>query len=167
MKKEVTKEVAIFKLSAYCSTAEHCLSEVQKKLDAWNLSEKDANAVIDYLLKEKFVDENRYALAFAREKMNFAHWGRNKVAFSLRNKHIPADFIKNALDEVFGSEDYDNSIAQVLEAKFRSITYKNKFDAKAKLLRFGGGRGFEFSKMQPIVDKLVASIKSTGFDDDF
>lgn len=167
MKKPITKEQALLKLTAYCSMAEHCLAEVRKKLANWEVAEPDASAIISHLLKEKYVDEARYARAFANDKMNFARWGRNKVAFSLRSKAIPADVISAALDEVFGTDDYDDSIKQVLSAKFRSINYKNRYDAKAKLLRFGAGRGFEFQKMLPIVEKLVANVASDGSDDDF
>lgn len=167
MKKQMTKEQALFKLTAYCSMAEHCLAEVRKKLTTWEIPESDANEIVAFLLKEKYVDEARYARAFANDKMNFARWGRNKVAFSLRSKAIPADIISSTLDEVFGSEDYDDSINQVLAAKFRTLKYKNRYDAKTKLLRFGAGRGFEFQKMLPVVEKLVANVESDGSDDDF
>ncbi len=167
MKKQITKEQALLKLTAYCSMAEHCLAEVRKKLVAWEVSEADSNAIVSYLLKEKYIDEARYARAFANDKMIFARWGRNKVAFALRGKAIPADIINSTLEEVFGTADYDDSIFQVLSAKFRSISYKNRFDAKAKLLRFGAGRGFEFQKMLPVVEEIVAGIAYDGSDDDF
>lgn len=167
MKKQITKEQALLKLTAYCSAAEHCLADARKKLDAWDLPEDDASDVVSFLLKEKYIDETRYARAFAKDKMLFARWGRNKVAFSLRRKAIPADIIATALDEVFGSDSYDDAIAQVLAAKFRSLSYKNRYDAKTKLLRFGAGRGFEFNKMLPVVDKLVAGVTPGEYDDDF
>lgn len=163
----MTKEQAMFKLSAYCSAAEHCLSEVRKKLVTWEIGESDSKEIINFLLREKYVDESRYAMAFAREKLNFARWGRNKVAFSLRNKGISADLIDSTLNEVFADSDYDDSISQVLSAKFKSISYKNRYDAKTKLLRFGAGRGFEFQKMLPVIEKLVANVASNGTDDDF
>lgn len=167
MKTQLTKEQALYKITAYCSLAEHCLSEVRKKLEAWEMSEDDIQSIVAYLLKEKYVDEERYTRAFAKEKLTFAKWGKTKVSFALRRKGIDASVVTAVLDDVFGEVDYDESISQVLSAKFRSIKYKDKYDAKAKLLRFGAGRGFEFQKMLPVVEKLVAGLASSGVDDDF
>lgn len=167
MKKQLTREQALYKITAYCSLAEHCLAEVRKKLVDWEVEEQDVSSIVDYLLKERYVDEERYARAFAREKLQFAKWGRTKVVFALRGKAIPQSIIDEVVAEVFATGDYDDSIAQVLSAKFRSISYKNKFDAKAKLLRFGAGRGFEFPKMLPVIERLLAGVPDDGADFDF
>lgn len=161
----MTKDEAQYKLAALCSVSEYCLSDIRKKLVKWEIESQDSEAIIAYLLKEKFVDESRYVRAFALDKMRFSKWGKNKVAFSLRGKMIPDTVCKPILDEIFNdSEDYAEGMQQVLQAKFRTLKYKNRYDAKTKLLRFGAGRGFEMSLMLPVIDKIVAGVD--GSDDE-
>lgn len=164
MKTPMTKDVALNKLTALCSESEKCLQDVRKKLETWQVCEDDTKYIIDYLLREKYVDEARYARFYVRDKVHFSQWGKNKIAFNLRSKGISDDNISAALAEL-PDEDFKETMENVLKAKLRSIKYKDLYDAKAKLLRFGASRGFGFDEMMKLAEKLIAELKNKENDD--
>ena len=85
----LTYEQAMLRLTSLCSTSEHCQSDGREKLYKWGLSREDSEKIIDYLLDEKYIDEYRYANAYANDKLRFSHWGRAKIRSMLYMQHIP------------------------------------------------------------------------------
>ena len=85
MKKMMTKEEVLYKLAAYCSSAERCVQDVEKKLQKADLSQEDNQQILHRLQQEKFVDDRRYAFAFVNDKIRFNQWGRIKIAYELKN----------------------------------------------------------------------------------
>lgn len=156
-KKQMTPEMAYVRLTALCARTECCKSDVRKKLAAWCIEAEDAEKIVAKLAEEKYIDEARYAVAFANEKIKFARWGTSKVSFNLRQKGLSADLIENALSQIL-PDDYGKMMEQTLRAKFRTLNYKDRNDARAKLLRFGAGRGFEFAKMKNIIYGITEDI---------
>ena len=100
MKKECTKEEARLKAEAYCAMSEHCSDDVCRKLEQWGAPLAAYDSILRYLKKEKFVDDQRYAIAFVRDKYRFNQWGRIKIAQSLRLKHIDSESINLAMEEI-------------------------------------------------------------------
>jgi regulatory protein len=162
-RKQMTKEQALFKVSALCSQSEKCVQDVRKKMQGWNLPQTDIEDIVRRLVAEHFIDELRYAQFYVRDKVRFSQWGQNKIKYILRAKGIPADCIAAALLEL-SNDDYETSMESVVKAKFRSLKYKNRYDAKAKLLRFGMGRGFDFDSLSRFVDSLVSSLPTSDTD---
>ena len=80
MKKECTEEEARLKAEAYCAMSEHCSDDVFRKLEQWGAPLAAYDSILGYLRKEKFVDDQRYAIAFVRDKYRFSQWGRIKIA---------------------------------------------------------------------------------------
>lgn len=159
MKKDVSRDVALNRLAALCAQSEKCISDVKKKLSLWNLSDEDSDFILDFLLENKFVDESRFASAFVRDKVRFAKWGRSKIVFALKAKSIPSDVISQALQSV-DQQDFSSTMETVLRAKLKSISYKDFYDAKNKLVRFGASRGFEFDGLIRMADKLIDELKN-------
>ena len=88
----------ISRAAAYCSAAEHCRQDVTNKLQAWGAeSEDQIEQVIAYLEHERFLDENRYASAFANDKLRFQGWGRQKIRLGLIQKGVDSHAIHEAL----------------------------------------------------------------------
>ena len=142
MKRPLSYEEALHKAAAYCSLAEKCPYDVREKLRAWEVPFADIEKILVYLQKEKFVDEGRYCQAFAKDKFRFAKWGRQKIAYALQAKQLPADAIRAALETIDESH-YTDSLKELLLQKQKTLRYKDEYEKKAKLMRFAQSRGFE------------------------
>ena len=89
--KEITEPEMLHRAAAYCSTAERCIQDVQKKIDAAGLPPDASERIIARLLKERFIDESRYTRFFVNDKLRFNKWGRVKIATSFIRKTSPPD----------------------------------------------------------------------------
>ena len=138
--------------AAYCSTAERCRSEVVVKLQQWDKDhEADADAVLKRLEQEGFLDEQRYAQAFANDKMRFQGWGRQKIRLQLMQKGIAESAILAALGQL--DEDvYHQTLQNLADKKRRELRReKNPYVLKQKLSRFLAGRGFSMDDIMSVV----------------
>lgn len=135
---------AIQKAEAYCARSEKCISEVQKKLYDWHFPEEYHELVIAHLLSLKFIDEERYAKAFVRDKFRFNKWGKLKIRAALARKRISSENSFNALEEITNNE-YAEMLNDVLSQKFKEIKRKESdfYKQKQKVLAFAQSRGFE------------------------
>jgi regulatory protein len=141
------------KAAFLCSRSEHCTSEIQEKLKTWGLSAEDAEPVIEKLKEEKYLDDERFARAYVKDKFRFNHWGKQKIAFMLRSKSISSDIMELAFEEI---EDvgYSDELRKILTDKEKSIKAKDKYDKRNKLMRFAMGRGFESSQISAVLKEL-------------
>jgi regulatory protein len=135
-------KTSLNKSMALCSRREYCISDILAKLDSWGVGKDDAGRIIKNLLKEKFIDEERYATAFVKDKFRYNKWGKIRIGLILKMKGIPADIIKLALESI-EYEDYRRMLEDLISSHRRKIKAKNQYDLKAKLMRFGLSKGFE------------------------
>lgn len=110
--------------------------------------------IINSLIEDKFVDDNRFAKSFVREKFRFNNWGRIKITYALKQKRIPESTIILALEEI-EEEEYLHVLETELIKKKKSIKVKNQFDLKGKLLRFGQSKGFEIEYILRVIKSLT------------
>lgn len=141
MKKECTTDEALAKAEAYCSVAEHCKDEVLRKLEQWGAPVDSFEPIIRHLEKENYLDEQRYAIAFARDKYRFNQWGKVKISQALKLKHVPSKCISVALQEI-DEEEYESILASLLRKKSLSIKANNAYERNGKLVRFAVGHGY-------------------------
>lgn len=158
MKKECTVEEARLKAEAYCAMSEHCTDDVCRKMEQWGVPSVVYDSILEYLKKEKFVDDCRYAIAFVRDKYRFNQWGRMKIAQALKLKQIASEEINQALDEIDEAE-YLDILMSVIQRKLPTIKAVNDYERRGKLLRFATGRGYE-------VEKILQCLKRIGYEDD-
>ena len=136
------KEVALSKATALCSGSEHCTSQIMEKLSLWGVSVQDADNIMDYLVKEKYIDNSRFARAYCHDKFCYNHWGRIKIRQMLRHLRLSDEEIEEGM-ETIDEEDYLEALNDVLRAKDRTLKDKDKYLRKAKLVRHLLSRGFE------------------------
>ncbi|MDE6265151.1 MAG: RecX family transcriptional regulator [Paramuribaculum sp.] len=153
MNKKITPKQAHAKLQELCARSEQCSFDIHRKLYNWGISADVSEKIMKVLVAEKFVDDARFAKAFARDKYRFSGWGRIKILRHLAAKRISGILAENALDEIDG-EEYEAIALKALKAKSRTLKEGNTYEGRTKLFRFGVTRGFEPS--------LVASIIKTG-----
>lgn len=134
------KQVALKKAMALCSRSEHCLSDIKYKLLEWEAEEMES--ILENLIENKFIDENRFTRAFVNDKYKFNRWGKTKIAYMLRQKAVPSPIILACLNEI-PEEEYMNIAKEVFSAKIKQTKAPDKYSLKTKLYRFMASRGFE------------------------
>lgn len=142
MAKILTPPEALHRAAALCSSAEHCTADIREKLARWGVTEADSRTIIDRLVQERFIDEQRYAVAFVKDKFRFSGWGRIKMRYALQQKRIDGSDIDHAL-ATLDEEQYNDRLLELLQAKSRSIRDDDPKARRAKLFRFATSRGFE------------------------
>ena len=147
----MTYEMALQRLSALCASAEHCEYEMTEKMRKWEVEESDCERIMEYLRKAKFVDDERYARAFVKDKIKYNKWGRRKVEQGLWAKHIAEDIRQRVLDEVDESQ-YKSVLTDLLKSERRSIKAANDYEMNRKLIKFALSRGFDYSIVRHCID---------------
>ena len=143
MKKDMTEQEAYLQLAALCAQAEHCQQEMRDKMRRWELDEMVQNRIIARLVKERYVDDERYARAFVKDKIRYNKWGRRKVQQALWQKRIDSDIQQRVLDEI-DEKEYLDVLRPLLKQKRKSIRAASDYELNQKLVRFALGRGFGF-----------------------
>ena len=151
MKKDITEQEAYLQLAALCAQAEHCQQEMRDKMRRWELDETVQNRIIDRLIKERYVDDERYARAFVKDKIRYNKWGRRKVQQGLWQKHIDADIQQRVLDEI-DEKEYLDILRPLLKQKRKSIKAESDYELNQKLARFALSRGFTFDIIRQCLD---------------
>jgi regulatory protein len=150
MAEETLYKASLSKTMALCSRREYCPEDIRIKLQSWGVSDDDAGRVIDVLINENFLNENRYAEAFVKDKFNYNKWGKVKINAHLKMKKIPTGIIRNALGCI-DDELYRKTLIDLIEFHRRTIKAKNQYDLKGKLLRYGLSKGFESELLYNII----------------
>jgi regulatory protein len=145
-------KTALYKAMALCSRREYCVHDINEKIETWGVGSSDSEKIIGLLKEEKFIDDERFAKAFARDKFNYNKWGRLKISVHLKVKKIPSDIIRVALDSI-DNELYLKVLKDLMRAHQRSVKAKNQYDLKAKMLRYGLSKGFESNLLYDILNE--------------
>lgn len=151
MRASISPERALERLEQLCVRSEHCTAELMAKLRTWKITPEDTEAIIYSLQRRRFVDDGRFARAFVRDKYRFNRWGRIKIRMELRAKHIPADIIDAAMDEI-DEEIYIAGLKALINSKMRVARGDDAFKIRQKIFRAAVSRGFEsalVAKMLP------------------
>ena len=141
------------KAMSLCSKREYCISDILVKLQSWGTDVDDNTRIIELLKKENFINEERYAFGFVRDKFNFNKWGKLKITAHLKSKNISNQLIKKALDTI-DNKSYNKTLNNFLSAHRRTVKAKNQYDLKAKLLRYGLSKGFESSLLYDLLNEI-------------
>lgn len=160
--KQLSEQEVLHRSAAYCSAAERCIQDVIKKAEPFGLAPEANERIITRLLKEKFIDESRYARSFVNDKMQFNKWGRIKIDYELRCKGIPQEIRKEALNEIDETR-YSGLLKSLLQSKKKTIRSNDPSDTYYKLMRFAAGRGFTATEISLCLKQIM---KGTTYDDD-
>lgn len=141
------------RLQKLCSKAEYCRADVYRKvLKDLEGDAEAAGRVVEQLVEDKYVDDARYASAYAREKASLQGWGPVKIRFQLRAKGISDPVIAAALEEVEPARAADK-LERLLAAKARTLQGDPQF--RLKLIKFGLSRGYEYEAVEEALKKLA------------
>lgn len=138
------------KLARYCAYQERCTQEIYEYLKKYELSEAYEQMLIQKLKQENFLDDERFAVQFAKGKFHVKKWGKIKIRYELKQKYIPDELIENALETIPDEEYY---------AVLKELIHKSGYDTenyteKAKLLRYLQGKGYAYDEIKQVLQNI-------------
>lgn len=154
-RKILTPAEALARAAALCDKCEQCSPDIIRKLAAWGIPASDTAKIIERLRQTRYLDDMRFARAYAHDKMAYSGWGRNKILQGLWAKRLGREYIEASCDEL-DEEEYNDIARRVIRSKVRSLpeglsTYENRM----KVMRFGVQRGFEARLVSQIINRLI------------
>lgn len=142
---------AFRKAADYCVSQDRCIVEVRMKMKQWGINNNLIDNTIDKLIDEGFIDEKRYASAFARGKFKLFDWGKIKIANELKMKGIPSHLVKDALNEIDENE-YQETIKSLIDKRLGSGKQPSR-EERAKMFNYLMGKGFETEIIMKAISK--------------
>lgn len=133
---------AYSRATARCSRAECCRHDLLQSFLRGGLSHAEADEVLDRLEDENYLNADRYARAFAHDKLRYDGWGRQKIRQGLLLKRLPETSVREALDAI-DEDEYRKQLTQLLRKKSASTTAATFYEQHRKVARYAISRGFE------------------------
>lgn len=141
------------RMRALCSKREYCSSEIKKKLnDALEGDNEAVAGILDSLKKDGYVDDSRYASAFARDKSSIAGWGNIKIRHALAAKGVERDVVEAALKEI-DPEKADSRLEKLAANRYKAL--KDDSQCRLKMLRYLLGRGYSYDEVSSVTELFM------------
>ena len=151
-KSEITKAL-LDRARRYCALAEQCESGVRQKLISWGAELSDVDAIIESLRADDYLNDLRYACAYCHGKLLGQRWGRQKVLYQLRSKHIAKEAIEEGMAQV-DDETYFGILNDEATKKFRQLGGQLTIEVRRKMLSFLSSRGYSSSEIADTINRL-------------
>lgn len=151
-KKHLTKEQALQKLKHYCAYQERCHSEVKQKLYDLGIWKNDHDEIIATLIEENYLNEERFAIAFAGGRFRVKQWGRVKIKYELKQKQVSEYCIKKALKQI-EEEEYVKVLTKLANEKYASLKADQYMIRKKKTMDYLMAKGYEMDLVRGVVEK--------------
>lgn len=148
--KSFTFEEIKQKLINYCVYQDRCHYEVEQRMRDFLLIPEAKDEIILYLLKENYLNEERFTRSYIRGKFYIKHWGRNKIKNSLKQKNISEKLIQKCFDEI-DEKDYEKEISTQFENYYSKIKRLREYQKKSKTIRYLLSRGFEYQYIEEYI----------------
>lgn len=155
-KKYFTQQEALLKAANYCAYQERCHTEMLQKLQEWGIYGDDANQIIAFLIENNYLNEERFACAFAGGKFRVKKWGRTKIKRELKLRQVSEYCIKLAMKEI-DEDDYAQTLQEVLQKQMGKIKQKHPAIIKQKLFQYALQRGYESDIIQDQLKQMELS----------
>lgn len=130
------------KMAQLCSRTEQCTADIRKKLKEAGADDEMADRIVSHLQKEKFLDDVRYAKAYANDKFKFNKWGRIKIRHYMKMKNLPDTAIEEGLAAI-DEKQYLKLLIKTINDKAKTIKKGSRFEKMGQIIRFTQSRGFE------------------------
>ena len=136
-------KIIIEKIQSYCLYQERCVKEVKNKLFSLKVSSKSSNDIIEYLIDNDYLNEERYTKMFIQGKLRIKKWGRIKLKYELKLKGIDAKIIDAKINKI-REEEYLNYFNQFSRKKIKLLKGTNN-QKKISFINYFTYRGWEKS----------------------
>lgn len=151
-KKTLTPQQAKLKAESYCAYQERAQQEVRDKLYEWGLHHDEVENIVTQLIVDNYLNEERFAKAFALGKFRMKGWGKIKIKQHLKAKRVSPPLIKIALEEI-DLDEYEEKLEEIIKKKTNKPTTNLSLTEKAKLIRYLQSKGYENEIILNIISK--------------
>jgi regulatory protein len=151
-KKQLTKEQALQKLKHFCSYRERCHSEVKEKLYNLGVRRSNHDEITASLIEQGYLNEERFAIAFASGKFRIKQWGRVKIKYELKQKQVSDYSSRQALKQI-DNQEYLSVLKKLAEVKYASLKSEQYLIRKKKTMDYLLQRGFEWELVKNIMNE--------------
>lgn len=151
-KKQLTAEQALQKLKYYCAYQERCHSEVKEKLYNLGVWKRDHDPIIAALIEEDYLNEERFAIAYAGGKWRMKQWGRVKIKYELKQKRVSDYCIKKALKQI-DDEGYVTVLKKLVKEKYAALKAEQYLARKKKTMDYLVRKGFEIELIKKTLEE--------------
>lgn len=139
----ISPKEAYSRLADRCAMTEMSTGEALEKLRRLGITQSEAYSIVQKLVDERFIDDERFARMYVRDKLVNARWGRIKISQSLRLKGVDSEIAAEAFESVWDDQVYFRNLAAALRNKARTMGQPLTYPDKVKLVKFAAGRGYE------------------------
>lgn len=160
-KKTLSVDNAVQRMGKYCAYSERSIAEVRKKLKSLNVTSEDSEVVLERLKKQGFLNEDRFATAFAGGKFRIKKWGKRRIEMEMKKKGLSGELIEKGLKQL-PEKEYAETLEELLQKKWKQLVRSGKDDIeheikqqnRQKLIRFALQKGYEIDLVMERVRKL-------------
>jgi regulatory protein len=145
-------KLVLQRIAGFCAYQERTHAEVRSRLWEWGVYEDETEEMIVYLIENNYLNEERFAKAYAGGKFRMKQWGRIRIKHELKYKGLSDYCIKVGLAEI-DEEDYLNTIRKMIHRKADKDDFENPYLKKHKLARYIIGKGFEQNLVWMLLDE--------------
>ena len=134
-----------------CARSEKSSGDALRLMQQWQVPHRERQGVLERLVKERFIDDGRYAEAYVREKSRLSGWGARKIAMQLRQKGVSQAIIDDALRQLDSNVELPRLVDK-LRRKIRTTKYTSDYELRGKLMRYALSLGFDYDIVQRAVE---------------
>lgn len=140
--KSISLQEVSTKIYRYCAYQERCHREVETKLKELGCTSDQADEIISHLIKEGFLNEERFARIYAVGKFRLKHWGRLRIIRELENRDLSTHCIRAGLSEI-NADDYHSALQKLLQKKIETTDASHLFELRDRVSKYAIHKGFE------------------------
>ncbi len=150
-KKSLTFDEIKLKLVNYCVYQDRCHYEVEQKMKEFLLIPEAKDEIFLYLIKENYLNEERFTRSYIRGKFYIKHWGRNKIRINLKQKGITEKLISKCMDEI-DTDDYDKTLKKIYQEYFSRQKGLKDYQKRSKTIQYLMTKGYEYQTILDLID---------------
>lgn len=150
-RKPKSAQQALQSLMRLCARSEKSSGDALRLMQQWQVPHTERQGILERLVKERFIDDGRYAEAYVREKSRLSGWGARKIAMQLRQKGVSQAIIDDALRQLDRNVELPRLVDK-LRRKIRTTKYTSDYELRGKLMRYALSLGFDYDIVQRAVE---------------
>lgn len=150
-------EQALAALMRECAKGEKSTGDARRLMARWEVPLAEREGVIDKLVEMRFIDNRRFASAYIRDKINLSGWGAQRIRLELGRKGVEREIIDESLSDI-DRDTMQQRLETMLAKRLRTIKYKDQYDLKNKLMRYGASLGYDYSAVRDAIDVAIDQL---------
>ncbi len=161
--KTKSAEQALNSLMALCARSEKSSGDAYRLMNRWGVERAAQEEILKRLINDKFINDERYAEAFIREKSRLNGWGKYKIQSMLSQKGISKDIIEDKIANL-NTDEMNGKLIDLLKKRCRTTKYTTVYQLRDKLIRYGASLGYDFSTVNDAVREVITEITENNED---